>query len=99
MPKPIPSERIARAILVLRGQRVLLDTELASLYGVAAKVLLQAVRRNRKRFPQDFMTQLSAEEWAALRSQIVTSNSQRGGRRYRPFAFTGLGDDMDAALL
>jgi ORF6N domain len=74
MPKLIPTEQIARAILVLRGQRVLLDVELAALYRVAPKVLLQAVRRNRKRFPSDFMMQLSAAEWAALRSQDVTSN-------------------------
>ena len=99
MPKMIPIEQIARAILVLRGQRVLLDTELASLYGVAPKVLLQAVRRNRKRFPEDFMRQLSAEEWAGLRSQIVTSNSRRGGRRYRPYAFTEQGVAMLSSVL
>jgi ORF6N domain len=62
-------EHIARSILVLRGQRVLLDVELADLYGVATKALLQAVRRNRERFPEDFMIQLNDAEWASLRSQ------------------------------
>jgi len=89
MAKNIPTGQIARAILVLRGQRVLLDVELAALYGVAPKVLLQAVRRNRKRFPADFMMQLSAAEWVGLRSQTVTSNPQRGGRRYRPYYRAG----------
>ena len=72
IPKLIATERIARAIFVLRGQRVLLDTELAALYGVAPKVLLQSVKRNRKRFPADFMIHLTAAEWNALRSQNVT---------------------------
>jgi hypothetical protein len=99
MAKNIPTEQIARAILFLRGQRVLLDVELAALYGVAPKVLLQAVRRNRKRFPADFMMQLSAAEWAALRSQTVTSNPQRGGRRYRPYAFTEEGVAMLSTVL
>jgi len=65
-----PVEDIARAILVLRGQRVLIDAELADLYGVATKVLLQAVKRNMQRFPADFMMKLTATEWAALRSQF-----------------------------
>jgi ORF6N domain-containing protein len=99
MAKNIPTERIARAILVLRGQRVLLDAELAALYGVAPKVLLQAVKRNRKRFPADFMMRLSAAEWAALRSQTVTSNPRRGGRRYRPYAFTEQGVAMLSTVL
>jgi len=99
MPKVVPIEQIASAILVLRGRRVLLDAELAALYGVAAKVLLQAVRRNRKRFPEDFMMQLSTEEWVALRSQNVTSNPQRGGRRYRPYAFTEQGVAMLSSVL
>jgi len=99
MPKVVPIEQIASAILVLRGRRVLLDAELAALYGVAAKVLLQAVRRNRKRFPEDFMMQLSTEEWVALRSQNVTSKPQRGGRRYRPYAFTEQGVAMLSSVL
>jgi hypothetical protein len=90
----VPSHDISRAILVLRGQRVLLDVELAALYGVATKVLLQAVRRNRQRFPADFMMQLTDQEWSALRSQFVTSKPVRGGRRYLPYAFTEQGVAM-----
>ena len=68
----IPSERIEKAILLIRGQKVLLDSDLASLYGVQVKVLNQAVKRNITRFPGDFMIQLTSEEAEALRSQIVT---------------------------
>lgn len=60
-------------------------------YGVAIKVLLQAVKRNLERFPEDFMVQLTAAEWAALRSQFVTSKAERGGQRYAPYAFTEQG--------
>ncbi|HEX4024954.1 MAG TPA: ORF6N domain-containing protein [Steroidobacteraceae bacterium] len=94
-----PAQDISRAILVLRGQRVLLDAELAALYGVATKVLLQAVRRNHQRFPADFMLQLTNHEWTALRSQIVTSKPERGGRRYRPYAFTEQGVAMLSSVL
>jgi ORF6N domain len=80
---------ISRAILVLRGHRVLLDEE--------TKVLIQSVRRNRARFPPDFMFQLTASEWAGLRSQVVTS--KRGGRRYAPHAFTEQGVAMLASVL
>lgn len=90
---------MARVILVLRGQRVLLDTDLAYLYGVATKVLLQAVKRNSERFPEDFMIRLTAGEWTALRSQIVTSKLQRGGRRYLPYAFTEQGVAMLSSVL
>jgi hypothetical protein len=85
----ILSERIERAILVLRGHRVMLDSDLAALYGVPTKVLLQAVKRKLERFPSDFMFQISKQEVAGLRSQFVTSNRPgRGGRRYAPYAFT-----------
>ena len=80
----MPVEHITQSILVLRGHKVLLDTELAALYGVATKVLLQALKRSRERFPDDFMIQLTAAEWAALRSQFVTSKPERGGRRSLP---------------
>jgi hypothetical protein len=93
------SGQITRSILVLRGQRVLLDAELADLYGVAIKVLLQAVKRNAQRFPADFMMQLTATEWAALRSQFVTSKTGRGGRRYPPYAFTEQGVAMLSSVL
>ncbi len=91
--------RIARSIIVLRGHKVLLDTHLAALYGVETKVLLQAVKRNLERFPADFMLQLNADEWAALRSQTVTSISARGGRRYAPYAFTEQGLAMISSIL
>lgn len=70
----VPLEQITRAILILRGHRVLLDAELAILYGVTTKRFNEQVRRNRERFPADFMFQLSAQEAKALRSQIATSN-------------------------
>ncbi|HVW69473.1 MAG TPA: ORF6N domain-containing protein [Steroidobacteraceae bacterium] len=95
----VPLNHITRAILVLRGHRVLLDTDLAELYGVATKVLLQAVKRNLERFPKDFMFQLTSDEWAALRSQNVTSNAQRGGRRYLPYGFTEQGVAMLSSVL
>jgi hypothetical protein len=94
----IPAERIERAILVLRGQKVMLDADLADLYGVETKALNQAVRRNHKRFPADFMFQLTAEEAASLRSQIVTSKG-RGGRRHVPLAFTEQGVAMLSSVL
>jgi len=93
-------EHISRAILVLRGHRVLLDAELAALYGVDTKVLLQAVQRNLERFPEDFMMQLTAAEWAALRSQSVTLKRGRGQhRKYLPYAFTEQGVAMLSSVL
>jgi hypothetical protein len=71
-------------IHLVRGQKVLLDADLAALYGVEVKALNQAIKRNEKRFPPDFVFQLTAEENEALRSQTVTSKSSRGGRRYAP---------------
>jgi hypothetical protein len=82
-----------------RGQRVLLDVELADLYGVATKALLQAVRRNRERFPEDFMIQVTDAEWAILRSQTVTSSALHGGRRYPPYVFTEQGVAMLSSVL
>ena len=84
---------------MLRGQRVLLDVHLAFLYGVSTKVLAQAVKRNIKRFPTDFMFQLTDQEHEHLRSQIVTSKKGRGGRRYHPFAFTEQGVAMLSSVL
>ncbi len=96
----IPAERIERAILMIRGQKVLLDRDLAELYGVATKVLNQAVGRNRKRFPDDFMFQLSDEEFGNWRSQIVTSNSAaKMGLRRRPYAFAEQGVAMLSSVL
>jgi hypothetical protein len=90
---------IGGRILALREQRVMLDADLAELYGVQTKVLVQAVKRNLARFPQDFMFQLSADEFTALRSQTVTSNSGRGGRRTAPYAFTEQGVAMLSSVL
>ncbi len=95
---PVPLERIQQAILLIRGKRVMLDANLAKLYGVSTKRLNEQVKRNRDRFPQDFMFQLDPEEAEVLRSQIATSNG-RGGRRYLPFAFTEHGAIMLAAVL
>jgi hypothetical protein len=96
---PVRVEGITRAILVLRGHRVLLDQALAELYGVETRVLVQAIKRNLARFPADFMFQLTASEWAGLRSQIVTSKPRRGGRRYAPYAFTEQGVAMLSSVL
>ncbi len=91
---------IQSRILALREQRVMLDADLAQLYGVETRVLVQAVKRNLARFPADFMFQLSAEEFAALRSQSVISNTQgRGGRRSAPYAFTEHGVAMLSSVL
>ncbi len=96
----LPSrERAERAILILRGQRVMLDEELAVLYGVEVKALNQATKRNRERFPSDFMFQLTSDEVRALRSQIVTAKSRRGGRRSAPYAFTEHGVAMLSSVL
>jgi hypothetical protein len=96
----ILAARIERAILILRGNKILLDADFAALYEVPTKVLLQAVKRNLDRFPQDFMFQLSADEFEALRSRIVTSkNPGRGGRRYAPYAFTEQGVAMLSSVL
>jgi hypothetical protein len=95
-------EQITRSILVLRGHRVLLDAELAALYGVTTKRLNEQVKRNAERFPADFMFQLTAEENHSLRSQIATSNtmpSARGGRRNLPYAFTEHGAIQAANVL
>jgi phage regulator Rha-like protein len=98
--QPISVDRITESILVLRGHKVLLDSDLAALYGVESKVLLQAVKRNIKRFPDDFMLQLTADEWTALRSQIVTLKTGRGQhRKYLPYAFTEQGVAMLSSVL
>jgi hypothetical protein len=95
----VPSERIAHSILLLRGQKVLLDAELAELYGIQTKVLVQAVKRNLDRFPSDFMFQLTNQEFNVLRSQSVTSSSTHGGRRTAPYAFTEQGVAMLSSVL
>lgn len=95
---PLPPQ-IERRILALREQRVMLDADLAVLYGVETRVLVQAVKRNLARFPADFMFQLSAEEFANLRSQTVTSSGGHGGRRSAPYVFTEQGVAMLSSVL
>jgi hypothetical protein len=91
--------RIEARIRKIRGQQVMLDADLAQAYGVPTRVLNQAVRRNQRRFPEDFAFQLDPEEYAALRSQTVISNIGRGGRRHAPWAFTEHGAIMAASVL
>jgi hypothetical protein len=86
-------------ILLVRGQAVLLDHDLAAIYGVATAALNQATKRNRERFPEDFLFRLTAEESANLKSQSVTSSSGHGGRRKLPWAFTEHGAIMAASVL
>lgn len=96
--KLVQVEDIGSRIRLIRGQKVVMDSDLALLYGVPTKVLNQAVKRNTERFPEDFIFQLSENEEESLRSQIVTSNG-RGGRRYMPYAFTEHGAVMLANVL
>lgn len=97
----LPAERIESKILLIRGQKVILDSDLAELYGVTIKVLNQAIKRNRDRFPPDFMIQLTAGEHELLRSQFVTL--KKGGRgthrKYLPYAFTEQGVAMISSVL
>jgi len=90
---------IEKRILVVRGRQVMLDEDLADLYGVETKRLVEQVKRNIERFPDDFMFQLDKDESAALRSQIATSNTGRGGRRYAPYVFTEQGVAMLSSVL
>jgi hypothetical protein len=95
----IEAPAIEKRIFAVRGRRVMLDEDLADLYGVETKRLIQQVKRNLKRFPKDFMFQLAKAEAEALRSQIATSNDGRGGRRYAPYVFTEQGVAMLSGVL
>lgn len=95
MPEITPIEK---RILLIRGQKVLLDSVLAELYGVETKVLVQALKRNLERFPEDFAFQLSEQDFGVLRSQTVTSKG-RGGRRYPPYVFSEQGVAMLSSVL
>ena len=95
----IPFEKISQAIFEIRATKVMLDVQLAALYGVETKVLNRAVQRNIDRFPLDFMFQLTDQEVIALRCQFGTSNEGRGGRRYRPYVFTEHGILMLSSVL
>ena len=95
----IPTERITQAILLIRGHKVMLDADLAALYGVTTAAIVQAVKRNAERFPADFMFQLTAAEAVRLRSQTVISKHAHGGRRTQPYAFTEQGVAMLSSVL
>jgi hypothetical protein len=97
--KALAPVHVERKILLLRGERVMLDADLAVLYGVETRALVQAVKRNASRFPPDFMFQLTPEEAAILRSQTVISSAGHGGRRNVPYAFTEHGVAMLSAVL
>jgi phage regulator Rha-like protein len=110
MPQPAPVPDVLSLVLTLRGKRVLLDSDLANLYGVPTKAFNQTIQRNAARFPADFLFQLTREELTNLRSQFVTSSSEdtvhqqlndsdHGGRRYLPYVFTEHGAIMAAMLL
>jgi hypothetical protein len=95
----MPIEMIEQKIFLIRGQKVILDSDLAKMYGVTTKRLNEQVRRNRKRFPPDFMFQLNEEDAESLRSQFATSSGAHGGRRYFPYAFTEQGVAMLSTVL
>ena len=94
----IPAERIKQSILLIRSEKVILDSDLAELYGVETKQFVRSVKRNLARFPKDFMFQLNKNEFEILRSHFGTS-SQWGGRRYPPYAFTEQGVAMLSSVL
>jgi hypothetical protein len=101
MGRPVNPDNLESRIVTVRGMSVLLDSDLALLYGVETRALLQAMRRNHERFPQDFVFQLSNQEVADLRSQFVISSlgTPHGGRRFRPHAFTEQGVAMLSSVL
>ena len=98
MDTTVPVERITSKIYLIRGMKVMLDRDLAELYGVETRTFVQSVKRNIERFPSDFMFQLSKDEFDSLRSQIVISKG-KGGRRYPPYAFTEQGVAMLSSVL
>jgi phage regulator Rha-like protein len=95
----IPPEHIEQSIVFIKGHKVMLDEDLAELYGVETRILVRNVKRNIERFPAHFMFQLTSEEYDRLRSQIGISKSKRGGRRYLPYAFTEQGVAMLSSVL
>jgi len=95
----VSAERIERSIYLIRGEKVMLDSDLAELYGVETKILNKAVKRNLERFPKDFMFQLNYQEVARLRFQNGTSKTGRGGSRYLPYVFTEQGVAMLSGVL
>jgi hypothetical protein len=95
----LPGEAIDNLIREIRGQRVMLDSDLATIYGVETKALNRAVKRNAHRFPKDFVFPVSPNEWENLKCQIGTSSPSHGGRRGRPYVFTEHGAIMAANVL
>jgi len=95
----LPEKDIVNRIFFIRGQKVMIDRDLAEMYGVETRVLKQAVRRNSTRFPEDFMFEMTSEELENWRSQFVTSNSDKMGLRYAPFCFTEQGVAMLSSIL
>ncbi|OGC21419.1 DNA-binding protein [candidate division WOR-1 bacterium RIFOXYB2_FULL_42_35] len=95
----IPIERVENKIYLIRGQKVMIDRDLAELYGVETRILKQAVKRNIERFPDDFMFELNEEEYLDWRSQFVMSNSDKMGLRWKPSAFTEQGIAMLSGIL
>ena len=95
----VPRERIEQTILLIRGHNVMLDSDLAQLYGVTVGRLNEAVKRNEDRFPGDFMFQLTKAEFENLKSQIAISSSKWGGRRHAPYVFTEQGVAMLSSVL
>ena len=95
----VPRERIEQTILLIRGHNVMLDSDLAQLYGVTVGRLNEAVKRNEDRFPSDFMFQLTRAEFENLKSQIAISSSKWGGRRHAPYVFTEQGVAMLSSVL
>lgn len=95
----VPIEIIENRIFIIREQKIMIDRDLATLYGVETKMLNRAVKRNIERFPENFMFKLTNEEWGNLRRQIGTSKAATGGRRYNPYAFTEYGVVMLSSVL
>src|SRR5713101_1599893 len=95
----IPIERVEQAIFLIRGEKVILDADLAALYGVTTTRLNEQIKRNKDRFPEDFAFRLTDEEFADLMSQFATSSSKHGGRRKLPLVFTEHGAIMAANVL
>lgn len=95
----LPDEAVMTKIIVVRGQKVMIDRDLAQLYGVETKRLKEAVRRNITRFPEDFMFKMTKDEFSIWRSQIATSNADKQGLRYAPFCFTEQGVTMLSCVL
>ncbi len=99
MEKMLIEQKVVSKIYLIRGKKVMLDRDLAELYNVETKILNQAVKRNKNRFPEDFMFQLNTKEFENWKSQIVTSNSEKMGLRKRPFVFTEQGVAMLSGVL